>query len=81
MELTFSVRVVTKLGYFNPFLILGLVLTSIGCGLLTTLQIGSGEGAWIGYQIICGLGFGLVVQMVNLFRCGDSRMFQWSNSR
>ncbi|MCJ1245728.1 hypothetical protein MMC30_002932 [Trapelia coarctata] len=54
---------VTKFGYYNPGLLLGLVFTSVGSGLLSTLQTDSGRAAWIGYQILCGFGFGLIVQM------------------
>jgi len=44
---------------FNPFLLLGGVLTSIACGLMMTLQPESNSSAWIGYQALAGIGIGL----------------------
>lgn len=53
---------VSKFGWYNPFLITSGVLMSIGAGLLTTLKPDSGEGAWIGYQILFGFGLGMGMQ-------------------
>lgn len=39
---------------------------SVGAGLLTTFQVGTGEGKWIGYQIVYGIGLGLCFQVPNL---------------
>jgi hypothetical protein len=39
---------------------------SVGAGLLTTLQVDTGEGKWVGYQIIYGFGMGLCFQAPNL---------------
>lgn len=49
---------VTKLGYFQPFMLTGTVLVSVGSGLLSTLTISSGSNKWIPYQVIAGLGIG-----------------------
>lgn len=38
----------------------------IGAGLLTTFQVNSGEGEWIGYQVLYGIGLGLCFQVPNL---------------
>lgn len=57
---------VTKIGYYTPFMLFGVVLLSIGAGLLTTLQVGTGEGKWIGYQVVYGFGMGLTFQAPNL---------------
>ncbi|KAI0398288.1 putative MFS aflatoxin efflux pump [Xylariaceae sp. FL0594] len=57
---------VSRIGYYTPTLILGTAFATIGAGLLTTLQINSSKGAWIGYQIIYGLGQGLCFQAPNL---------------
>jgi len=35
----------------------------IGAGLDTTLDVNSHAGKWAGFQIFCGLGFALLVQM------------------
>lgn len=39
---------------------------SVGAGLLTTFQVDTGEGKWIGYQILYGIGLGLCFQTPNL---------------
>jgi len=36
---------------------------SIGCGLLSTFEIHTGSGKWIGYQVIAGAGVGLILQV------------------
>lgn len=45
-------------GYYTPFLIFASVMMSIGSGLLTTLQANTTTSAWIGYQILLGIGAG-----------------------
>ena len=39
---------------------------SVGAGLLTTLQVDTGEGKWIVYQVLYGIGLGLCFQVPNL---------------
>lgn len=56
----------SKIGYYTPFMIVGTCIMSIGSGLLTTLQVDTGAGKWIGYQIIYGFGMGLSFQAPNL---------------
>ncbi|KAK1981584.1 major facilitator superfamily transporter [Colletotrichum cereale] len=53
---------VTKTGYYQPFMLAGTVLLSIGSGLLSTLQATSGAGRWIPFQVIAGLGIGVSTQ-------------------
>lgn len=55
-----------KLGYYTPFMLLGVALLSAGAGLLTTLQVGTGEARWVGYQVLYGLGMGSTFQAPNL---------------
>ncbi|KAL9038867.1 MAG: hypothetical protein Q9214_005111 [Letrouitia sp. 1 TL-2023] len=55
-----------KFGYYTPFAILGSCIMSVGAGLLTTLQVNTGEGKWIGYQVVYGIGLGLCFQVPNL---------------
>jgi hypothetical protein len=52
----------TVLGHFAPFLILGAVITCIGGGLLYTLDVGSPATHWIGYQVLAGIGLGVCFQ-------------------
>lgn len=53
---------VTVLGYYTPFMIVGAAVAAIGAGLVTTFEVDTGSGMWIGYQVICGAGLGLVMQ-------------------
>ncbi|MCJ1391352.1 hypothetical protein MMC18_004215 [Xylographa bjoerkii] len=50
---------VGELQLFNPFLIVGGILTTIATGLMITLQADSSSSAWIGYQALAGIGLGL----------------------
>ncbi|KAI0390137.1 major facilitator superfamily transporter [Xylariaceae sp. FL0594] len=52
-----------KIGHYVPFFIASVVVASVGVGLLTTWQVDSGPGMWVGYQIIIGLGFGMGLQL------------------
>jgi MFS family permease len=58
-----SGSLVTKVGYDTPFMLASTVLTSIGAGLLTALDLDTGFLQWIGYQVICGFGIGLGLQL------------------
>lgn len=53
---------ITALGWFTPFVIVGSVLATIGCGLIYTLDGTSGHQAWIGYQALTGLALGMCFQ-------------------
>jgi hypothetical protein len=55
-----------KIGYYTPPAIIGTCIMAIGAGLLTTLQIDTGHGKWIGYQILYGFGMGMCFQQPNL---------------
>lgn len=54
---------VSKIGYYTPFMLASTVLTSVGAGLLTTLELDSSSSKWIGYQVLCGFGIGLGLQL------------------
>ncbi|KAH8817130.1 major facilitator superfamily domain-containing protein, partial [Xylogone sp. PMI_703] len=53
---------VTRIGYYTPFLYISVVIMSIGGGFLTTFTKDTGHAKWIGYQAMVGLGLGLSVQ-------------------
>ncbi|KAK1962684.1 major facilitator superfamily transporter [Colletotrichum sublineola] len=53
---------VTKTGYYQPFMLAGTVLLSVGSGLLSTLRVTSGADRWIPFQVIAGLGIGVSTQ-------------------
>ena len=54
--------VITNIGYYTPFMILGSIFMAVGAGLLSTLAVGSGHPQWMGYQIIYGFGVGFGMQ-------------------
>lgn len=54
---------ITMYGHFIPFMVGGAAIATIGCGLLFTLGIDSGRGAWIGYQALAGIGLGTALQV------------------
>ncbi len=58
--------VTPKFGYYTPFAIVGSSIMSVGAGLLTTFQVNTGIGKWIGYQVVYGIGMGLCFQVPNL---------------
>ena len=53
---------ITAFGHVVPIFLLGAILSTIGDGLLYTLDIGSTSGQWIGYQALAGIGIGLAIQ-------------------
>ena len=58
-----SGALVSKIGYYTPFMLASTVLTSIGAGLLTTFDLSTGSPNWIGYHVVIGFGFGLGLQL------------------
>lgn len=57
---------VTKIGYYAPFMIVSSVLMSIGAGLITTWKVNTGHSMWIGYQVVFGIGLGLGMQQASV---------------
>ena len=53
---------VSKVGYFAPPAIVGAAVGTVGCGLLSTLEVGSSAGYWVGYQVLTSAGIGMAVQ-------------------
>lgn len=54
---------ITLIGHYVPFMLLGCTLFTVGSGFLTTLQPDSGSNQWVGYQVLAALGAGLCRQM------------------
>ncbi|PBP17759.1 major facilitator superfamily protein [Diplocarpon rosae] len=54
--------VITITGRYRVFHYLGFVLMSLGCGLLSLLDEHSGVAAWVGFQVLFGLGNGLAYE-------------------
>ncbi|KAI1617443.1 DNA repair protein RAD50 [Exophiala viscosa] len=56
-------KFVQVLRYCAPWAMFGSMISSIGSGLMTTFVPSTGAGAWIGYQILVGLGRASVMQI------------------
>ncbi|EPS40137.1 hypothetical protein H072_6052 [Dactylellina haptotyla CBS 200.50] len=54
---------VTRIGYYTPFMWASAIFFIVGAGLLQTLEVNSSSEKLIGYQILCGLGVGLGLQV------------------
>ncbi|UNI20457.1 hypothetical protein JDV02_006542 [Purpureocillium takamizusanense] len=54
---------VTSTGLYQPMLLGGGVLATIGAGLLYLLNVDTSTGKWIGYQIVAGAGWGMAFQI------------------
>ena len=54
---------ITTFGPYVPFTWVGSAIFAVGSGMIYTLQVNSTAGAWIGYQILAGIGAGACVQI------------------
>jgi hypothetical protein len=59
----FDSATVSRVGYYLPFIIISGAMSSIGNGLLGSLDAHSSAGKWIGYQVLLGFGRGLGFQI------------------
>lgn len=57
---------VHRIGYYTPFMIIGVCIMCVGAGLMTTLQVDTPTANLIGYQILYGCGLGLASQAPSL---------------
>ncbi|KAI1139874.1 MFS general substrate transporter [Hypoxylon sp. FL0543] len=55
-----------RIGYYTPFMILGVCFMAVGAGMLNTLQVDTSTAKLIGYQILYGFGLGWASQVPNL---------------
>ncbi|KUJ08399.1 putative efflux pump antibiotic resistance protein [Mollisia scopiformis] len=67
LSMSFGIMVsgglVSKFGFYMPYVCASFVVTSIATGLLTTLTPSSSSAEWIGYQVLLGFGCGLAFQL------------------
>ncbi|KAF1850894.1 MFS general substrate transporter [Cucurbitaria berberidis CBS 394.84] len=54
---------ITKTGHYVPLMWLGSSLVTVGSGMLYTLQPGSPQREWVGYQVLTSIGFGMTIQV------------------
>ena len=59
---TFISIIVTKTGYFNPPLLVGLAIGAVGSGLFTTLYDNKSVAKWVIFEILTGAGLGAARQ-------------------
>ncbi|KAI1116520.1 major facilitator superfamily domain-containing protein [Nemania sp. NC0429] len=53
---------VSSTGHFAPLIVFGAAVTTVGSGLMYTWSVYSSANAWIGYQVLAGVGIGLCFQ-------------------
>ncbi|RAH48768.1 MFS general substrate transporter [Aspergillus brunneoviolaceus CBS 621.78] len=56
--------ILNKVGHYQPLLLIGACLVTIGSGLIYTLNLTSSSAKIIGYQILAGAGDGICVQVL-----------------
>ncbi|KAK9452809.1 putative MFS multidrug transporter [Dipodascopsis uninucleata] len=57
---------ISRIGYYVPFMYLSTVLMSVGAGLISTFTVNTGHPKWIGYQALYGLGLGSGMMLSNV---------------
>ncbi|KAK8026497.1 major facilitator superfamily domain-containing protein [Apiospora marii] len=55
--------IVTRWGYYVPYMVAGVIVTSIGAGFLTTIDITTPTPVWATFMVINGLGIGMAQQL------------------
>lgn len=56
----------SKIGYYNPAVLAGGILTPIGAGLFTLFKVDTNHSMWIGVQVLFGFGVGVGLQQTNI---------------
>ncbi|KAK5654929.1 hypothetical protein OQA88_6685 [Cercophora sp. LCS_1] len=54
---------ISKTGIATPITVVAAAIATVSAGLLYTLDIGTGAGKWIGYQILAGFAWGAAFQI------------------
>ena len=57
--------IVSRMGYYLPWALVGGIITAIGNGLVSTFTASTSASVWIGYQILLGAGRGCGMQIVS----------------
>lgn len=53
---------VNRTGFYVPPAVMGAALGTIGCGLLSRLEVNTPPSKWIGFEFLTGAGIGMAVQ-------------------
>lgn len=61
-----SGALINRVGYYTPFMYVGVCMMSVGAGLLYTLEIDTPTAKWVGYQLLYGWGMGTSAQVPNI---------------
>lgn len=56
----------SKIGYYNPAILAGGILTPIGAGLFTLFKVDTNHSMWIGVQVLFGFGVGVGLQQTSI---------------
>ncbi|KAM0077249.1 hypothetical protein ACKRZS_010553, partial [Fusarium odoratissimum] len=64
---------ITNTGICAPILVGSAAIATVAAGLIYTLDIGSGSGKWIGYQVLAGLAWGAGIQVPMIATQGTSK--------
>lgn len=58
--------IITATGYYVPWMFVATIFMSTGAGLTSTFKLDTAHPAWIGYQVLFGLGIGTGLQQPTL---------------
>ncbi|KAH7114718.1 major facilitator superfamily domain-containing protein [Dactylonectria estremocensis] len=64
---------ITNTGIYAPILVGSAAIATVAAGLIYTLDIGTGSGKWIGYQVLAGLAWGAGIQVPMIATQGTSK--------
>lgn len=53
---------ITAFGYYNPVILFETAILTVGAGLITTFWLDTSFSKWFGYQVLAGLGTGVLFQ-------------------
>ncbi|PTB38655.1 hypothetical protein M441DRAFT_172398 [Trichoderma asperellum CBS 433.97] len=68
-----SSAVIQNTGIAKPWLPFGAALATVASGLFYTLDIGTSNGKWIGFQLLAGIGWGSNIQIPMITAQGTSK--------
>ncbi|KAJ5974583.1 hypothetical protein N7481_011793 [Penicillium waksmanii] len=57
-----SGKIIATVGQYVPFMFVAALLMAAGAGMISTFKVNTGHAAWIGYQVLFGLGLGCGMQ-------------------